>query len=151
MAGGPPGAFVPDQGGIGLDVTEKFVAKIGMDVSENSGFSSQIIHFHKVFQYKPSILGVTRIFGNTHILSNHDVFRSNTNSIYIDGSKQTYKKECTDSLNVDTIPSHLVQTIEELFQPKRVAAAVVAHDLQVKIKTRSGACKKGFFFLKLKA
>ena len=107
--------------------------------------------FIRFFQYKPSILGGTPIFGNTHILSNHDVFRSNTNSIYIDGSKQTYKKECTDSLNVDTIPSHLVQTIEELFQPKRVAAAVVAHDLQVKIKTRSGACKKGFFFLKLKA
>ena len=28
-----------------------------MDVSENSGFSSQIIHFNRVFHYKPSILG----------------------------------------------------------------------------------------------
>ena len=27
------------------------------DVSENSGFSPQIIHFNKVFHYKPSILG----------------------------------------------------------------------------------------------
>ena len=28
-----------------------------MDVSENSGFSPQIIHFNRVFPYKPSILG----------------------------------------------------------------------------------------------
>ena len=28
-----------------------------MGVSENSGFSSQIIHFNRVFHYKPSILG----------------------------------------------------------------------------------------------
>ena len=28
-----------------------------MDVSENSGFSPQIIHFNRVFHYKPSILG----------------------------------------------------------------------------------------------
>ena len=28
-----------------------------MDVSENSGFSPQIIHFNRVFRYKPSILG----------------------------------------------------------------------------------------------
>ena len=28
-----------------------------MDVSENSGFSPQIIHFDRVFHYKPSILG----------------------------------------------------------------------------------------------
>ena len=28
------------------------------DVSENSVFSPQIIHFNKVFHYKPSILGV---------------------------------------------------------------------------------------------
>ena len=27
------------------------------DVSENSGFSPQIIHFIRVFHYKPSILG----------------------------------------------------------------------------------------------
>ena len=28
-----------------------------MDLSENSGFSPQIIHFNRVFHYKPSILG----------------------------------------------------------------------------------------------
>ena len=28
-----------------------------IDVSENSGFSPQIIHFNRVFHYKPSILG----------------------------------------------------------------------------------------------
>ena len=28
-----------------------------VDVSENSGFSPQIIHFNRVFHYKPSILG----------------------------------------------------------------------------------------------
>ena len=28
-----------------------------MDVSENSGFSPQIIHFNRVFHYKPSVLG----------------------------------------------------------------------------------------------
>ena len=28
-----------------------------MDVSENSGISPQIIHFYRVFHYKPSILG----------------------------------------------------------------------------------------------
>ena len=28
-----------------------------MDVSENSGFSPQIIHFNRVFHYQPSILG----------------------------------------------------------------------------------------------
>ena len=33
-----------------------------MDVSENSGFSSQIIHFNRVFHYKPSILGYPRFW-----------------------------------------------------------------------------------------
>ena len=28
-----------------------------MDVSENRGFSQKIIHFNRVFHYKPSILG----------------------------------------------------------------------------------------------
>ena len=32
---------------------------IHMGVSENSGFSPQIIHFDRVFHYKPSILGVS--------------------------------------------------------------------------------------------
>ena len=31
---------------------------LNMDVSENSGFSPQIIHFNKVFHCKPSIFGV---------------------------------------------------------------------------------------------
>ena len=30
----------------------------GIDVSENRGFSPQIIHFSRVFHYKPSILGI---------------------------------------------------------------------------------------------
>ena len=38
-----------------------------MDVSENSGFSPQIIHFKRVFHCKPSILGCFPIFGNTHM------------------------------------------------------------------------------------
>jgi len=33
------------------------VGDLCLDVSENSGFSPQIIHFDKVFHYKPSILG----------------------------------------------------------------------------------------------
>ena len=37
-----------------------------MDVSKNNG-TPQIIHFNKVFHYKPSILGCFPIFGNTHI------------------------------------------------------------------------------------
>ena len=37
-----------------------------MDVSENSGVSPPIIHFNKVFHYKPSIWG-TPICGNIHI------------------------------------------------------------------------------------
>ena len=36
-----------------------------MDVSENSG-TAQIIHFNRVFHYKPSILGV-RLFLETPI------------------------------------------------------------------------------------
>ena len=36
-------------------------------VSKNSGFSLQIIHFNRVFHYKPSIWG-TPIFGNTHVV-----------------------------------------------------------------------------------
>ena len=35
-----------------------------LDVSENRGFSLQIIHFNRGFHYKPSILGYP-IFGNT--------------------------------------------------------------------------------------
>ena len=39
-----------------------------MGVSKNSGFSPQIIHFNKVFHYKPSILGETPLFlGSTPI------------------------------------------------------------------------------------
>ena len=37
-----------------------------LDVSENSGFSPQIINFNRVFHYKPSILGYP-YFGSTHM------------------------------------------------------------------------------------
>ena len=37
-----------------------------MDVSENSG-TPQLIHFNRVFHYKPSIFGVPLIFGNPHM------------------------------------------------------------------------------------
>ena len=36
-----------------------------MDVSENSGFSPQIIHFNRVFHYKPYILGYPYIWLET--------------------------------------------------------------------------------------
>ena len=35
----------------------RFLYKLYRDVSENSRFSPQIIHFNRVFHYKPSILG----------------------------------------------------------------------------------------------
>ena len=38
-----------------------------MDVSENSGFSPQIIHFNRVFHYFHPPFWGTPIFGNTHI------------------------------------------------------------------------------------
>ena len=48
--------------------------RVYMDVSLNSGFSPQIIHFNRVFHYKPSILGCFTIFGNTYILENCECF-----------------------------------------------------------------------------
>jgi len=40
-----------------------------MDVSKNSGFSPQIIHFSRVFPlFSPSILGFFPIFGNTRMI-----------------------------------------------------------------------------------
>ena len=36
--------------------------KIHLDVSKNSGFSPQIIHFNRAFHYKPSILGCSPYF-----------------------------------------------------------------------------------------
>ena len=41
----------------GTKETSKNEQAYDMDVSENSGFSPQIIHFNRVFHYKPSILG----------------------------------------------------------------------------------------------
>ena len=35
-----------------------------MGVSKNSGFSPQIIHFNRVFHYKPSILGYPYFWRN---------------------------------------------------------------------------------------
>ena len=43
------------------------VAGCYMDVSENSGFSPQIIHFKKVFHYFHHPFWGTPIFGNTHM------------------------------------------------------------------------------------
>ena len=37
-----------------------------MDVSENSGFSHQIIRFNRVFHYKPSILGYPNFWKHPH-------------------------------------------------------------------------------------
>ena len=39
---------------------------VDMGVSKNNG-TPQIIHFNKVFHYKPSILEYTLIFGNIHM------------------------------------------------------------------------------------
>ena len=39
-----------------------------MDVSENSGFSPLIIHFNKVFHYKPSILGYPYFWKHPHLV-----------------------------------------------------------------------------------
>ena len=38
-----------------------------MDVSENSGFSPKIIHFNRVFHYKPSILGYPYFWKHPYI------------------------------------------------------------------------------------
>ena len=51
-----------------------------MGVSENRGLSPQIIHFNRVFQYKPSILGYPYFFGNTHM---HGKKMFKNESIYI--------------------------------------------------------------------
>ena len=40
---------------------------INMDVSENSGFSPQIIHYNKIFNFFNHPFWGTPIFGNTHI------------------------------------------------------------------------------------
>ena len=39
-----------------------------MGVSENSGFSHQIIHFNRVFHYKPSILGYLYFWKHPYII-----------------------------------------------------------------------------------
>ena len=45
------------------DLAQKTLQQMG--VSENSGFSPQIIHFNRVFHYKPSILGAHPYFLET--------------------------------------------------------------------------------------
>ena len=40
---------------------------VHVDVSEDRWIFPQIIHFNRVFHYKPSILGPSPIFGNTHV------------------------------------------------------------------------------------
>ena len=47
----------------------KWMGSIYMGVSENSGFSPQIIHFNRVFHYKPSILGYPYIWKHPFISS----------------------------------------------------------------------------------
>ena len=42
---------------------------IHMDVSENSGFSTQIIHLNRGFHYKPSILGYHYFWKHQHTQS----------------------------------------------------------------------------------
>ena len=44
-----------------------------MDVSKNRGFSTQIIHFNRVFHYFYHPFWGTPIFGNTHILHHYQV------------------------------------------------------------------------------
>ena len=45
----------------------EFGVKMDLGVSKNRGVSPEIIHVHKVFHYKPSILeGFPPIFGNIH-------------------------------------------------------------------------------------
>ena len=46
-----------------------------MDASENSGFSPQIIHFNRVFHYKPSIWGVPLLL-ETPKSKRHDITMS---------------------------------------------------------------------------
>ena len=54
-----------------------------MDVSANSGFfSPQIIHFNRVFYYKPSILGVFPLFLETPVLFREDIVRENLPSFW---------------------------------------------------------------------
>ena len=51
------------------DMIYRFIM-INMGVSKNNG-TPQIIHFNRVFHYKPSILGIPLFFGNTHIVKYH--------------------------------------------------------------------------------
>ena len=50
----------------GCDMEGKDVAVSYMDVSENNGFSPQIIHFYRIFSINHPFWG-SPIFGNTHI------------------------------------------------------------------------------------
>ena len=72
----PPWWYDPLRGGPQDSISTKpvgnhffwWLVNLNMDVSENSGTpKSQIIHFNRVFHYKPSILGYP-YFGNTHML-----------------------------------------------------------------------------------
>ena len=51
--------------------TSNFQTYPDVGVSKNSGKTPQIIHFNRVFHYKPSILGPTPIFGNIHVGSSN--------------------------------------------------------------------------------
>ena len=63
------------RGRIGCNLPKSVQTKISpwqpkenIDVSENGGFSPQIIHFNRVFDYKPSILGYPYFWKDPYIL-----------------------------------------------------------------------------------
>ena len=59
-----------------LVVSLPFFGPLGyVDVSENSGFSPQIIHFNRVFHYFHHPFWGTHMFGNTHIDASRSQFR----------------------------------------------------------------------------
>ena len=68
----PPGRFYDTKVTKAQQMTINIMNDVG--VSENFGYP-QIIHFNRVFHYKPSIWGTT-IFGNTYILYHVDVLTS---------------------------------------------------------------------------
>ena len=78
---------------------------IYMDVSENSGFSPQIIHLNKVFHYKPSFLGYpyfwkhpyTHIYTYIYMPKTPNLRTGMTGSMFWDksGCEHRFHKQCT--------------------------------------------------------
>jgi len=74
---------------------------LDMDVSENSRFSPQIIHFNRIFHYKPSILGYPYFWKHPYIAvqkkTRHSMrpFKTNLNNLMVrslESKKSTRKK-----------------------------------------------------------